>query len=718
MEQKSLDYCSKLSKLSSNKVKGVLTLIYTEKRTVPFVARYRKEQTMNADETEIRDICTLYDEYQAMNKRREFILETLSETGVLTESMKLAIVASSTLTQLEDIYAPYKSKRKTHAQIALDNGLGKFAENLFVHRHKLNAIKESFTPTPEITSWESALEGMGHIIISWCTHHVETKEMLREYYSRSGKLSSKLKTSGKKLPEANVFQDYFDVSFAIKDLKTPQQSHRYLALRRGIEKNVLRVSVEVDEDKAIGIVCDQFIPKHAHGEERSLLRQCATTAYTNYLKSSLDTECKTALKKVADEFAIDVFAKNLKNLLLAPYLGSKTVLAIDPGIRTGCKVVVISETGKLEGDFVIYLASGEKTQEKGAALLAEYIRKFQVKYIAIGNGTYGRETLKFVKEKVAKQITEKIEISLVSESGASIYSASKIAKEEFPDQDVTVRGAISIGRRFQDPLAELVKIDPQSIGVGQYQHDVNSTSLKKSLAGVVESAVNFVGVNLNTASSPLLSHIAGIGPTLAKGIVKQRESKGQFVSRKDLFKVPRMSDKVFSEASGFLKIYDGENPLDQTSVHPERYPVLESWIKKKGYSLSSLFEKPIQKELEDDQQLKMDIGEHTFNDLLVSLRAPGLDPRKEFTAAEFDVDTNSFEDVKIGSWYVGIVTNVTKFGAFVDIGIKENGLIHLSQLADKFVKDPLEIISVGDEVRAKVINLDKERKRIGLSLRK
>ena len=515
---------------------------------------------------------------------------------------------------------------------------------------------------------------------------------------------------------AQKFKDFFDFSEPLSKIKDPKASHRYMAMRRGMNLKVLKVDAEITPETGIGLIEEHFFPKKEKLGNYELLKKCAEKSFTNYIQPSLDLEVKNELKKIADTAAISVFGVNLKNLLLQPYLGSKAVLGIDPGVRTGCKVVIVDETGKFMGDHVVYPHEPRNDKVGAAQILSKMIEMFKVEYVAIGNGTYGRETLEFVESHIPSVKEGKVKATMISEAGASIYSASDIAREEFPDKDVTVRGAISIARRFQDPLAELVKIDPKSIGVGQYQHDVNQVQLKNNLESVVETCVNFVGVDLNTASAPLLSYVSGIGPTVAQNVVKFRDQNGGFKSRSELLKVSRFTQKVFEQSAGFLRIYHGPHPLDGTFIHPERYGVLEEWVKSKNKNLKDLLtDESIQNELSKDSELKNKMGELTLADIVKCLKAPSQDPRTTFKSVEFTKGISELKDLKIGQWYQGVVTNLTMFGAFVDIGIKENGLLHISEMSDRFVENAMDVLKVGQELKVRVLGIDMDRRRISLS---
>ena len=520
----------------------------------------------------------------------------------------------------------------------------------------------------------------------------------------------------RQVKDFNKYKDFFEFSEPIKNIKEAKNSHRFLAMRRGMSQKVLKVSTSIDSDAAYKIIEGEFFDSSKNIANRGFLQKVAKKAFDISISTSMDLEMKTEVKKLADDAAINVFKVNLKNLLLQPYLGSKAVLGIDPGIRTGCKVVIIDDTGKFVGDHVIYPFAPKFDTNGSKIILEKMIEMFKISYIAIGNGTNGRETLEFVQDNIKAVQDGEIKAVMINESGASIYSASDIAREEFPDKDVTVRGSISIARRFQDPLAELVKIDPKSIGVGQYQHDVSQTKLKKSLSGVVEDCVNFVGVDLNTASAPLLSYISGVGPTLAKNIVKFREKNKGFKDRRDLLKVSRFSEKIFEQSAGFLRIYSGSNPLDGTFIHPERYSSIENWCKTKSIEITSLInDRSLVDQMLTDSSLKNDIGELTLKDIVDALRSPKQDPRNEFKPTEFRKDVRKITDLKVGQWYTGLVNNITNFGAFVDLGVKESGLLHVSQISDEFVSNPMDKLKVGQELKVRVTELDLERKRIGLS---
>lgn len=714
-------YAASSTNINARQVMAVLNLAVVEECTVPFISRYRKEHTGGLDEVQIRNICDSYNEHLEIEKRRDYIIETITKMEKMTPELEKKIKTASTLNQLEDIYAPYKSKKKTKATIAKEAGLEPLAKLLLTSPMSLEEIKtkhasEFVGKSDKITTFEDAVKGACDILIEDFAHDTEIKEELRQTYWKSGKIVSEKKSDAESIKEFDKFKDFFEFSEPIEALKNPKSSHRYLAMRRGMTLKVLKVEVEKITETALSLLQDNYFPKDKKIGNRDLVEKCAVRAYEYAIHPSLDLEIKTELKKIADAAAIDVFGVNLKNLLLQPYLGSKAVLGVDPGIRTGCKIVIIDATGKFVGDFVIYPHEPRCDVSGSAILISKAIELHNIEYVAIGNGTASRETLAFFENNIDVIKSGKVKATTISEAGASVYSASDIAREEFPDKDVTVRGSISIARRFQDPLAELVKIDPKSIGVGQYQHDVNQARLKKSLEAVTENCVNYVGVNLNTASAPLLSYVSGIGSTLAKNIVSFREKIKGFKNRKQLLEVPRFSDKVFEQSAGFLRIYDGQNPLDATFIHPERYPVIADWVKKKNKFIKDLVgNTDLIAELKKDNSLKDSIGQMTFEDIVKALEAPSQDPRTTFKSVEFHKDLRTLEDVKVGSWYTGVVNNITNFGAFVDIGIKESGLVHVSQMSDNFVENALEEFKVGQQVKVKVIEVDLARKRISLS---
>jgi uncharacterized protein len=640
----------------------------------------------------------------------------------LTPELEKKIIACETLNQLEDIYAPYKSKKKTKATIAKEKGLEGLANLILQEKNSFDKMIEKISKDfvtqsgGKVKDLEEAINGACDIIVESFVHNIETKEELRSEFWKSAKIKSSKRKGAEEITDHLKFKDFFEFEENISALQDPRNTHRFMAMRRGMNLKILKIEIILEGDHGIKIIETNSFPEGEALGNYELLLKLAKKAYDTSISSSLDLECKTELKKVSDTAAIDVFGVNLRNLLLQPYLGSKAVLGIDPGIRTGCKVVVIDANGKFIGDHVIYPFAPKMDKAGSKLILEKLIEAFSIDYIAIGNGTNGRETLEFVEDNIKAVADGKIKATIISEAGASIYSASDVARKEFPDKDVTVRGAVSIARRFQDPLAELVKLDPKSIGVGQYQHDVNQVKLKKSLTGVVEGCVNFVGVDLNTASAHLLSYISGIGPSVAENIVKHREKIGGFKSRQQLLKVSRFTNKVFEQSAGFLRIYEGENSLDGTFIHPERYPILEAWTKNNATSLDKLVSDDVLiNNLSMDSTLKSEIGVMTFDDIIKSLKSPKQDPRSEFKSIEFRKDIRKSADLKAGEWYTGVVNNITNFGAFVDMGVKESGLLHISQIADEFVENPLDKLKVGQELKVRVIEVDLDRKRVSLS---
>lgn len=718
MEAKAIEYTIKKTGINNRQVLATAQLLFTEECTIPFIARYRKEVTGNLDEVQIRDIKDHYEQYLELEKRKAFILEAIQKLDQLTPQLTAKIKACEKIATLEDLYAPYKAKKKTKAMLAKEQGLAPLAE-LILSGEKIDdqILETFFNKSEKLKTKEEALVGACDILTEQFTHHPETKEELRQAYWREASLISTKRKDAEKIKDYEKFKDFFDFKEPLSQIKNPKNSHRFMALRRGMNLKVLKIEVKLEGDFPY-----QTIQKHHFSSdcaEYELLQKIAAKAFDSYISTSLDLEMKSELKKMSDEAAIDVFGVNLKNLLLQPYLGSKAVLGIDPGIRTGCKIVVIDKTGKFIGDHVIYPFEPRNDKQGSQIIIEKLIEAFEIQYIAIGNGTNGRETLEFVQDTIQQVKDDKVKATLVNESGASIYSASDTARQEFPDKDVTVRGAISIARRFQDPLAELVKIDPKSIGVGQYQHDVNQAKLKKSLDVVVESCVNYVGVDLNTASAPLLSFISGIGPSVATNIVKYREKNGLFKNRLQLEKVPRFTQKVFEQSAGFLRIYNGDNPLDGTFIHPENYQIIEQWVKTSDKNLTDLsHSEDLIRQLSQDKKLEEQLGPHTFQDIVNSLKAPKQDPRSEFTPTEFRKDVRKIGDLVVNEWYNGIINNITNFGAFVDIGLKESGLLHVSQISDTFVANPLDKLKVGQTLKVRVSEIDADRKRISLSCKK
>jgi uncharacterized protein len=684
------------------KIKVVLEL-FAEGATIPFIARYRKDKTGGLDEIELAEIRNAHKLQIDISERRTYILKVLEEKNVLTDALKAALNKAKDLIALEDIYAPYKTKRKSRATVAKENGLEPLALKLLEQR-SFN-VKEEATrfKNENIKTADDALQGARDIIAEMISEDAILKANLRQLFSKESAVSGKvIKT---KLEEAAKYKDYFEYSENIK--KIP--SHRFLALSRGVNEGFIRMSIGPDAESALMRIDRAFIKNNSDAAEQ--VNIALEDSYKRLIQPGLESEMKTELKAKADKEAIDVFAKNLKQLLLASPLGEKKVLAIDPGFRSGCKVVVLSKQGALLDSDLIYIH--ESNRLSGSAIIIDrLIKKYHVDAIAIGDGTAGRETEKFIREN-----TMELPIFLVNEDGASIYSASTIAREEFPDLDLTVRGTVSIGRRLMDPLAELVKLDPKSIGVGQYQHDVNQTRLKEKLDQTVESCVNNVGVNLNTSSKYLLSYVSGIGPVLADNIIKYRQQNGSFKSRKELLKVPRLGAKVYEQAAGFLRIKDGDNPLDASGVHPESYKLVAKIAQDHKLSMEEIIGNDALKTISISSYIDDTHGELSLKDIIRELQKPGVDPRSTAEAFEF-AKVYSINDLYVDMIIPGQVTNLTNFGAFVDIGVKQDGMVHVSEITDKFIRDPSEILSINQKIMVKVINLDLPRNRIQLSIKK
>lgn len=713
----------KILKYKPEQILKSLQMLIEEKSTIPFVSRYRKELTGGLDDVALIEILDTYNDGVAQEERRTFILETIKKLEKLTPELEKAIMSADSLNKLEDLYAPYKSKVKTKAQVAVEKGLKPLADLLQTTKLSLQELAtqktaEFVTAENKLTTFDEAVEGASDIIIEEISNNPEIKEDFRKLYWSEASLKSKLKKGAEKIEGHLKYKDYFEFEQKLATLKDPKNNFRFLALRRGANEKILSLDVDFDETQAIKIIKARNFPQLASLGCKEVIENCVAKAYSNYIHRSLETEIKSELKDLGDESAIKIFGENLRNLLLQPYIGQKAILGLDPGVRTGVKTVAIDKNGNYLFDSVIYPHPPKNDIAGSTKTINLFLEKFNIEFIAVGSGTYGRETLQFLQENIPLVKANKVKAVLVNEDGASIYSASAIAREEFPDKDVTVRGAISIARRFQDPLAELVKIDPKSIGVGQYQHDVNPVKLKKSLGHVVEGCVNHVGVDLNTASYSLLSYVSGIGPGVAKSIVTTREKLGGFKDRKELLKVSRFTEKTFEQSAGFLRIHGGPNPLDATFIHPEAYPILESWCKKNKIKLDDL---PKSKDniemLAKDKAFRTEIGDYTHDDIVKCLKSATQDPRTEFEPFSYRNDIKEIGDLKLGQIYPGLVTNITQFGAFVDIGIKENALIHISQMSDTFVDDPLAVLKVGEMVKGRLIDLDVDRKRISLSLK-
>lgn len=682
--------------------------------TIPFIARYRKEATNSLDEVAITAIRDRLAQLAELDNRREAIVRSLEERELLTDELKEKLNAAQTMAVLEDIYLPFRPKRRTRATIARERGLEPLAQRIFaqdgvdpVNQDPLKEAHAFINPEKEINSAEDALEGARDIIAEWISEDAAARAAMREFFLNKAVFRTKI-ISGKE-QDGIKYQDYFECEEPVN----AAPSHRILAMRRGEKEGFLTLRVSLPEEEALALLAPFFIKGTTQASGQ--VKQALDDSFSRLLYPSMETEIRMVTKKRADEEAIRVFVENLRQLLLASPLGQKNVLAIDPGIRTGCKVVCLDRQGKLLHTDTIFLHQSAQAKTKAAETLLALWQRFQVEAIAVGNGTGGRETETFVK---GLDPLKKIPVIIVNESGASIYSASEVAREEFPDYDVTVRGSVSIGRRLMDPLAELVKIDPKSIGVGQYQHDVDQNALKRSLDDVVMSCVNAVGVEVNTASKQLLTYVSGLGPQLAKAIVKYRDDQGPFNSREKLKKVPRLGPKAFEQAAGFLRIHEAENPLDASAVHPESYLIVEAMARDLGCSVKDLMkDEPLRKRIDINKYKTEKVGLPTLTDILSELAKPGRDPRKVFEAFAFTEGVEKIEDVKPGMKLPGIVTNITAFGAFVDIGVHQDGLVHISELANRFVRDPNEVVKVHQKVMATVLEVDAVRKRISLSLR-
>ena len=696
-------------KLPAHRIANTLKLLQGG-ATIPFISRYRKEATGGLDEVQIGDIQTRYEKLCELSKRKETVLSTIEEQGKLTPELKARISACWNTTELEDIYLPFKPKRKTRAEAARAKGLEPLALLLMMQKENNLAAKIRNFVKGEVKDEEDALKGARDILAEQISEDERSRNLMRNQFQRQALIQSKV-VKGKEAEEASAkYRDYFDFCEPLKKCS----SHRLLALRRGESEGVLKVTIfPEDED-----MCNERLQRlfvRANNECAHQVEEALTDAYKRLLKPAIETEFAALSKEKADEEAIRVFAENLRQLLLAPPLGQKRVMGIDPGFRTGCKVVCLDAQGTLLHNEAIYPHPPKSEYAQAARKIVKLVEQYKIEAIAIGNGTASRETEQFV---TSQRYDREVQVFVVSEDGASIYSASKTAREEFPDYDVTVRGAVSIGRRLMDPLAELVKIDAKSIGVGQYQHDVDQTKLKASLDQTVESCVNLVGVNVNTASKHLLTYVSGLGPTLAQNIVDYRTENGPFESRRQLLKVPRMGAKAYEQCAGFLRIPQAKNPLDNSAVHPESYPIVEQMAKDLNCTVADLIkDKELRNKIDLKKYVTETVGLPTLTDILQELDKPGRDPRQKIQVFEFDKNVRTLDDLQEGMELPGIVTNITNFGCFVDIGIKENGLVHVSQLADRFVNNPADVVRIHQHVRVKVMSIDHERKRIQLTMK-
>lgn len=696
-------------KLPAHRIANTLKLLQGG-ATIPFISRYRKEATGGLDEVQIGDIQTRYEKLCELSKRKETVLSTIEEQGKLTPELKSRISACWNATELEDIYLPFKPKRKTRAEAARAKGLEPLALLLMMQKENNLAAKVRNFVKGEVKDEEDALKGARDILAEQISEDERSRNLMRNQFQRQAIIQSKV-VKGKETEEASAkYRDYFDFCEPLKKCS----SHRLLALRRGESEGVLKVTIfPEDED-----MCNERLQRlfvRANNACAHQVEEALTDAYKRLLKPAIETEFAALSKEKADEEAIRVFAENLRQLLLAPPLGQKRVMGIDPGFRTGCKVVCLDAQGTLLHNEAIYPHPPKSEYAQAARKVVKLVEQYKIEAIAIGNGTASRETEQFV---TSQRYDREVQVFVVSEDGASIYSASKTAREEFPDYDVTVRGAVSIGRRLMDPLAELVKIDAKSIGVGQYQHDVDQTKLKASLDQTVESCVNLVGVNVNTASKHLLTYVSGLGPTLAQNIVDYRTENGPFESRRQLLKVPRMGAKAYEQCAGFLRIPQAKNPLDNSAVHPESYPIVEQMAKDLNCTVADLIkDKELRSKIDLKKYVTDTVGLPTLTDIFQELDKPGRDPRQKIQVFEFDKNVRTLDDLQEGMELPGIVTNITNFGCFVDIGIKENGLVHVSQLADRFVSNPADVVRIHQHVRVKVMSIDHERKRIQLTMK-
>lgn len=706
MLDKYIDLIAHALGISNKKVANTIQLL-EDGGTIPFIARYRKEATGSLDEVAIGNIQSQLQKLRDIDKRRESILQSIEEQGKLTDWLRNKINGTYDLAVLEDLYLPYKRKRKTRASMAREKGLEPLANKLMAQNDfDVTAFAEKFL-TDEVASIDDALQGARDIIAEQINEDEKARASVRRSFEKGAVITAKVARGKEK--EAAKYQDYFEFSERLS--RCP--SHRLLAMRRGEDEGLLRVKIAPDEEQALYHLERLFVK--GDNDAGDQVDMAMEDSYKRLLGPSIETEFRNLAKEKADEEAIQVFTENLKQLLLAAPLGQRRVLALDPGFRTGCKVVCLDAQGQLLYHTTIYPHPPQSQVDKSVDSIKKLVTQYQIDALAIGNGTAGRETYQLFSRVDFKR---PMEVFMVNESGASIYSASEVAREEFPDKDVTVRGAVSIGRRLMDPLAELVKIDPKSIGVGQYQHDVHQARLKESLNQTVANCVNAVGINLNTASKHLLTYVSGLGPSLAQNIIDYRTENGGFRHRKELKKVKRMGEKAFEQSAGFLRIRDSKNPLDNTAVHPECYQLVKQMAEDLGTNVEALItDKQIRDQINLQQYISDHVGLPTLKDILSELEKPGLDPRGAAKAIEFSKTIQSIEDLKEGMVVTGVVNNITNFGAFVDIGIKESGLVHISQLANRFVKNPADVVQLGQEVKARVMGVDLERKRVQLSMK-
>lgn len=705
IEQRYPDRIARQLNIPTSQVQGTINLL-AEGATVPFIARYRKEITGSLDEVAIVAIRDRHQQLQEIDKRREAIVESLQKNQLITDELTAQLQKARSLTELEDIYLPYRPKRKTRGSIAREKGLEPLAEQIYAGRDAHLDIADFIDPEKDLNSRDEVLAGARDIIAEYIAEDQPTRAELRELFRSQALIEAR--AVKKNLAKGEKFRDYFDWQEPAKGAA----GHRLLAMFRGENEKILKLVLRPPEETGLRLLKKRHLKTGSRQQE---VAAALTDSYQRLLAPSLENEFRRELKNRADEEAIKVFADNLRQLLLAPPLGGRRVMALDPGYRTGAKMVCLDGQGKLVDHTTIFPTHGGKQLDEAGRIVKKMVDSHRVEAIAIGNGTAGRETEQFIR---SLGLAGSIVITLVNEDGASIYSASEIARLEFPDLDITVRGAISIGRRLQDPLAELVKIDPKSIGVGQYQHDVDQSALKKSLKEVIESCVNSVGVELNNASAELLTYVAGLGPTLADNIISYRNSNGAFQTRQELLKVARLGPKAFEQCAGFLRIGGGEEPLDAGGVHPERYTLVRKMAADLGVTVEKLLEsESLGKSIDLKKYIDQSIGLPTLMDIVEELAKPGRDPRQEFKQFHYAEDIHSLEDLKEGMLLPALITNITRFGAFADIGIKQDGLIHISRLADRFIKDPGEVVKLGQQVRVRVIEIDLKRQRIALSIR-
>lgn len=694
--------------LSERSVENTLELL-SEGCTIPFISRYRKERTGNLDEVQITSISDGYDKLKEISKRKETVMKTISDQGKMTDELQQRIENCWNANELEDIYMPFKPKRRTKAQIARELGLEPLSVILMMQReNNIETVAKRFIKEG-VKDTAAAIKGAQDIIAETISEDERSRQQVRSAFKREAVISSKVVKAKADTEEAAKFSDYFDFTEPLKRCS----SHRLLAMRRGESEGILRISISADDEDCTERIKRNFV--HGHGKCSSLVAEAVEDSYKRLIKPSIETEFSNLSKEKADEEAINVFAENLRQLLLSAPLGQKRVMGVDPGFRTGCKVVCLDAQGNLLHHEAIFPHPPVNKRALAAQQVERMVEKFNIEAIAIGNGTASRETTEFLKSLT---FSHDVKQFVVSEDGASVYSASKTARDEFPDEDVTVRGAVSIGRRLMDPLAELVKIDPKSIGVGQYQHDVDQTKLKKSLDQTVESCVNSVGVNLNTASQHLLTYVSGLGPTLAKNIVEYRKENGAFTSRAQIKKVPRLGPSAFEQCAGFLRIPGAKNPLDNSAVHPESYKIVEQMAKDCHCTVEELISdsKKIN-DIDIKKYVTDNVGIPTLTDIIKELEKPGRDPREQIEEFEFDKNVTSVDDLCEGMILPGIVTNITNFGAFVDVGVHQDGLVHISQLADRYVTDPTQVVKLHQHVKVRVIDVDRKRNRISLSMK-